>query len=596
MSADSEAPKSGERNMADAEAAFGRGEVHEALEIWNTLAQHDHAEAQLRLGMIFAGGEHVPQDHTQAAKWFRKAADQGNADGQVYLGHCYYEGHGVERDEIRAMVMFRLAAEQGHEQAIKFRDQGMKVLTKQDLDQVEGLLEHERMTIHSLSSEVPMQRPEGISGVTFRVGFPEIQDRQHGRPYFLVDPEHDARVLVQDFSGMDHFNYQGETKNGFADGQGQAVLSRGKRDDYPIRWEGHFRCGVYLGNVPFSFPIQVLPEGDFFIDLSSGILKPGTLWLHEALSALGPLELGTRPLPQLYCIVPDEFSVLDEEAVKSRMFQAGGPLKQVCPTIRGYEVDLLPATYRLIKGRHSYRTGFEPVLASATIAFMEKGELDLRGYDNPQAKEAQELARQNQRRQARDRGERLGSSRGWFDVRGVRLWMTMEEVQSVLGEDIANWSPAFDKKRKDPFSAQTATVRLTDGATFELSFTSTVTESIVFSIAYRQELRNGPRMEELIASLEKKYGEPDEAEKRKTVYRGKYYLRSKVTPNKAYGPGGALGGTTVRSYSKTGLAETLTIGFNDLSLENHDASKALAAREERKSEEWEKNRSDEIKF
>ncbi|MDH5426736.1 MAG: sel1 repeat family protein [Nitrospirota bacterium] len=582
--------------MADAEAALIRGEVHEALDIWNTLAKQDHAEAQVRLGVICADGQYVPQDYQQAAHWFRRAADQGNANGQVYLGHCFYEGQGVERDDVRAMVMFNLAAEQGHEQAIQFRDQGMKVFSKQDLDHVEGLLEKERIKIHSLSSKVPVRRPEGISGVMYRVGFPEIQDRQHGRPYFLVDSEHDARVLVQDFSGMDRLDYQGETNDGFANGQGQAILSRGNHDDYPQKWKGFFRGGVYLGKKSFTFPIHVLPEGDFLIDISPETVDPGTIWLYEGLSALGPLELGTKSLPQLYCMVPEEFSVLDEEAVKSQMFQAARSLKNVCPALKGCEVDLLPVNYRLIKGRHSYRSGFEAVLASATIAFMENGKLDLRSYDNPQAKEAKEQARQNQRQQARDRGERLGASRGWFDVRGVRLWMTVEEVQSALGEDIANWSPALDTKRMDPFAVHTATVRLTDGATFELSFTSTVTESIVFSLAYRQELRNGPKMEELIDSLEKKYGEPDEVEKRKTVYRGKYYLRSKVTPNKAYGPLGALGGVTVRAYSQTGMSETLTIGFNDLSLENHDASRALQAKQEAQRRQWIQNRSDKIKF
>ena len=42
-------------------------------------AEQGDAEAQLRLGIMYSKGKGVPQDYKEAAKWFRKAADQGNA-------------------------------------------------------------------------------------------------------------------------------------------------------------------------------------------------------------------------------------------------------------------------------------------------------------------------------------------------------------------------------------------------------------------------------------------------------------------------------------------------------------------------------------
>jgi hypothetical protein len=46
-------------------------------------------------------GEGVPRDQTQAARWFRKAADQGNAMAQSGLGKAYATGEGVPRGPSR---------------------------------------------------------------------------------------------------------------------------------------------------------------------------------------------------------------------------------------------------------------------------------------------------------------------------------------------------------------------------------------------------------------------------------------------------------------------------------------------------------------
>ena len=62
-------------------------------------------------------GKGVRQDHAQAARWYRTAADQGDAHAQHSLAVCYLIGEGVERDPARAARWFRRAAQQGHEGA-----------------------------------------------------------------------------------------------------------------------------------------------------------------------------------------------------------------------------------------------------------------------------------------------------------------------------------------------------------------------------------------------------------------------------------------------------------------------------------------------
>ena len=50
----------------------------------------------------------------EAAKWFRKAAEQGDGDSQEYLGSMYFWGDGVEQDHAEAVRWFRMAAERGY--------------------------------------------------------------------------------------------------------------------------------------------------------------------------------------------------------------------------------------------------------------------------------------------------------------------------------------------------------------------------------------------------------------------------------------------------------------------------------------------------
>jgi TPR repeat protein len=51
------------------------------LQILRPLADQGNAEAQAKLGLMYLGGEGLPQDYAQGVACFRKSADQGNADG-----------------------------------------------------------------------------------------------------------------------------------------------------------------------------------------------------------------------------------------------------------------------------------------------------------------------------------------------------------------------------------------------------------------------------------------------------------------------------------------------------------------------------------
>jgi hypothetical protein len=55
----------------------------------------------------------MAEDYSQAAAWFRKAADQGSAVGQLQLAALYRDGKGVTHDMVQAAAWYRKAAEQG---------------------------------------------------------------------------------------------------------------------------------------------------------------------------------------------------------------------------------------------------------------------------------------------------------------------------------------------------------------------------------------------------------------------------------------------------------------------------------------------------
>ena len=82
-------------------------------------ANYGDARCQFYLGVIYDEGEiGVPEDNTEAVKWYRKAAEQGDLGAQLALALTYDEGEiGVSEDNKEAVKWYRKAAEQGSAQA-----------------------------------------------------------------------------------------------------------------------------------------------------------------------------------------------------------------------------------------------------------------------------------------------------------------------------------------------------------------------------------------------------------------------------------------------------------------------------------------------
>jgi len=77
------------------------------------LAESGDVEAQFNLGLMYDQGQGVPQNYSEAVKWYRKAADQGHADAQYFIGTMYVQGQGVPLNYTEATKWLKKAAEQG---------------------------------------------------------------------------------------------------------------------------------------------------------------------------------------------------------------------------------------------------------------------------------------------------------------------------------------------------------------------------------------------------------------------------------------------------------------------------------------------------
>jgi TPR repeat protein len=89
-------------------------DLAEAARWFRRSAEQGHGPAQNNLALAYERGEGVPKDAAAAAWWFRQAAGQGIAAAQASLADCLAGGRGVAQDEAGAVTWYRRAAEQGY--------------------------------------------------------------------------------------------------------------------------------------------------------------------------------------------------------------------------------------------------------------------------------------------------------------------------------------------------------------------------------------------------------------------------------------------------------------------------------------------------
>ena len=103
-----------EEDFAEGSKTYSVGDVVGAMPKLRQAADAGHAGAQALFGNILEQAD----DRPEAAKYYKKAADQGNADGQFGYAALLASGDGIEKNVVQARRWLETAAKQGHKMAI----------------------------------------------------------------------------------------------------------------------------------------------------------------------------------------------------------------------------------------------------------------------------------------------------------------------------------------------------------------------------------------------------------------------------------------------------------------------------------------------
>jgi TPR repeat protein len=82
----------------------------EAAKWFRRAAEQGHPIAENTIGYMYCRGEGVGRDYRQAVEWLQKAAEQNYAPAQMNLGFLYQSGLGVPLNYAEAYKWFTLAA------------------------------------------------------------------------------------------------------------------------------------------------------------------------------------------------------------------------------------------------------------------------------------------------------------------------------------------------------------------------------------------------------------------------------------------------------------------------------------------------------
>ena len=91
------------------------------------------------MGLMYKNGEGIPQNDTEAAKWFKIVAEKGNADAQYNMGIMHYFGKGVPQNNVLAYQWFEIAYTSGFDSARKTRDEIAQLMSVDDTSKAQKM-------------------------------------------------------------------------------------------------------------------------------------------------------------------------------------------------------------------------------------------------------------------------------------------------------------------------------------------------------------------------------------------------------------------------------------------------------------------------
>ncbi len=86
---------------------YKAGNYKQAHTLFQPMAHQGNATAQYYLGIMYANGHGVGNDHQISAQWVERAAKQGHAQAQYFLSVLYTAGLGVPKDQAKATYWYQ---------------------------------------------------------------------------------------------------------------------------------------------------------------------------------------------------------------------------------------------------------------------------------------------------------------------------------------------------------------------------------------------------------------------------------------------------------------------------------------------------------
>lgn len=93
---------------------FGSGDIIQAMQILQPVAEQGHPRAQVRLAYIYDQARY----YEKALHWYQEAAEAGNTEAAIGLAVMYSAGDGTEPDPVAAGEWMRKAAGSGEVRAM----------------------------------------------------------------------------------------------------------------------------------------------------------------------------------------------------------------------------------------------------------------------------------------------------------------------------------------------------------------------------------------------------------------------------------------------------------------------------------------------
>ncbi|MBM3513861.1 MAG: sel1 repeat family protein [Alphaproteobacteria bacterium] len=108
------APSLAADRLDEAMDLYAAGHYEAALRYFRTLAADENLPAAYyNIGVMYAKGQGVAQDHVAALSWYRQAADRGHEPALFSIGAMYAAGLGVPQNFSEAATWYRKGAERG---------------------------------------------------------------------------------------------------------------------------------------------------------------------------------------------------------------------------------------------------------------------------------------------------------------------------------------------------------------------------------------------------------------------------------------------------------------------------------------------------